>query len=316
MKADIERYLSGHPIQAPAVAPAPADPPYVAPLPMDATSTLATGTVAPPPRQDRPSRSRGGWWVLAGILVVALLAGGAYLLNDVLFDQAPERVAVPNVVGLTEDEARLAIGDAGFKVGRITRETSETVEADRVISQEPNRDVFEDPGTSISFVLSLGKPEVEVPYVVGTPRKEARAAMVAQNLKVRFEEEDSDEPRYQVLSTNPPAGTSLAEGTTVVVVYSDGPEKVPDVRGLQQRAAERAIREAGFVPDVRVDAASVEPKGTVVDQIPVGGTADQGSTITIFVSAYEEPPVPPETPPTETPTLPTETPTTTTPRRP
>ena len=56
---------------------------------------------------------------------------------------------------------------------------------------------------------------------------------------------------------------------------------------------------------MRVDATWVEPKGTVVDQIPVGGTADQGSTVTIFVSAYEEPV---ETP-TETPTepLPTET---------
>ncbi len=315
MKADIERYLSGHPIQAPAVVPPPPDTQYVAPVPTDATTTLATGVAAPPPRQDQPSRGRGGWWFLVAILVVALLAGGAYLLNGVLFDKAPERVAVPNVVGLTEDEARLAIGDAGFRVGRITRETSETVPADTVISQEPNRDVFEDPGTSISFVLSLGKPEVEVPYVVGTPRKDARAAMDERNLKVRFEEEDSDEPRYQVLSTNPPAGTSVAEGTTVVVVFSDGPEKVPDVRGLQQRQAERTIREAGFVPDVRIDAASVEPKGTVVDQIPAGGTADQGSTVTIFVSAYEEPPVPPETPPTETPTLPTEPPTTTTPRR-
>jgi beta-lactam-binding protein with PASTA domain/predicted Ser/Thr protein kinase len=312
MKADIERYLSGHPIQAPAVVPV-AETQYVAPPP-DATTAMAAAAVgAPPPRQDEPRRGRTGWWVLAGILVVALLAGGAYLLNDLLFEKAPERVAVPNLVGLTEDQARLEIGDKGFEVGRVDRETSDTVPADTVIEQTPNRDVFADPGTSIDFVLSLGKPEVEVPYVVGTPRKEARAAMVEQNLKVRFEEQDSDEPRYQVLSTNPPAGTSLAEGTTVVIVYSDGPEKVPDVRGLQQRAAERAIREAGFVPDVRVDAASVEPKGTVVDQIPVGGTADQNSTITIFVSAYEEP-VPPTETPTETPTVPTETPTTT-PRR-
>ena len=88
---------------------------------------------------------------------------------------------------------------------------------------------------------------------------------------MRFEEEDSDEQKFQVLSTNPPPGTSVAEGTTVVVVYSDGPEQVPDVRGLKQGEAERTIREAGFVPDVRTDAASVEPKGTVVDQIPVGG---------------------------------------------
>ncbi|MBD3924021.1 Stk1 family PASTA domain-containing Ser/Thr kinase [Nocardioides cavernae] len=319
MKADIERYLAGHPIQAPAVPP-PAETQYVPPVPPgDATSTMAA---SPPPQRDEPSRSRAGWWVLAGILVVALLAGGAYVLNGMLFDDAPERSAVPNVVGLTEDEARLQIADAGFAVGRITRETSETVAPDTVISQDPNRDVFADPGSSVDFVLSLGRPEVEVPFVVGTLRKDARAAMLAQDLKVRFQEEDSDEPRFQVLSTDPPAGTSVEEGTTITIVFSDGPEKIPDVRGLKQGQAERAIRDAGFTPDVRTDAASTEPKGTVVDQIPAGGTADQGSTVTIFVSAYEEPvETPTETPteaptetPTETPTVPpTETPTETPP---
>jgi len=324
MKADIERYLSGHPIQAPAVVAAPADTQYVPPVPpADATGTMAS---APPPQQPQESRGRTGWWVLAGLVVVLLLGLGAYALNGLLFDDAPERTAVPNLVGLTEEQARLEIGDAGLQVGSVTRESSDTVEADTVIRQDPNRDVFTDPGASVSFVLSLGKPEVEVPYVVGTLRKEARATMLEQNLKVRFQEEDSDEPTDQVLSTAPAAGTSVAEDTMITIVFSDGPEEVPDVRGLKQREAERAIREAGFVADVRTDAASVEPKGTVVDQIPVGGTADQGSTITIFVSAYEEPesPVPTETPtetpvptetPTVTPTLPTESPTTPTPRR-
>lgn len=316
MKADIERYLAGHPIQAPAVAPAPAATAYVPPVPpADATTTMAAGAAAagaaatPPPQEPRRGRAA---WVLGGLLLVLLLGLGAWFLNGMLFDDAPERTAVPNLVGMTEDEARMAIGDAGFSVGRITRETSDTVEADQVISQDPARDVFRDPGDSISFVLSLGKPEVEVPYVVGNLRKEARARLLEANLKVRFEEEDSDEDANQVLRTEPSAGTPVAEGTTVTVFYSDGPEKVPDVRGLKQGEAERTIREAGFVPDVRVDATSTEPKGTVVDQIPVGGTADQNSTITLFVSAYEEPETPTETPttPTETPTTPTETPTT------
>jgi serine/threonine-protein kinase len=311
MKADIERYLSGHPVQAKTVPPPPAETQVVPPVPpAESTATMAA---TPPPGQDEPSRNRTGWWVLGGVLVVGLLVLGAYLMNDLLFDSAPEKDPVPNLVGLTEDEARLAIADAGFTVGRISRETSDTVEADLVISQDPNRDVFADPGSSIDFVLSLGKPEVEVPFVVGAPRKEARAQLEAVNLQVRFQEEDSDEERYQVLRTDPAAGTSVAEGTTVTVFFSDGPEKVPDVVGMKQAQAERAIREAGFVPDVRTDPSSTEPQGTVVDQIPSGGTADQNSTITIFVSAFEEPTETPTLPtetPTETPTIPTESPTT------
>ncbi|MDR7253020.1 serine/threonine-protein kinase [Nocardioides sp. BE266] len=312
MKADIERYLAGHPIQAPAVVPPPAETQYVPPVPpAESTSTMAASQ--PPPRGDEPSRGRGAWWVLIAILVVALLAGGAYLLNNVLFDDAPVRDAVPNVVGMTEDEARLAIVDAGFTVGQVDRQPSDTVAADLVISQDPARDTYEDPGASIDFVLSVGKPEVEVPYVVGNLRKEARQTLVAAGLKVKFEEEDSDEDKFQVLRTEPAAGESVADGTTVTVYYSDGPEKIPDVRGMKQGEAERTIREAGFTPDVRVDATSTEPKGTVVDQIPVGGTADQNSTVTIFVSAYEEPTETPTLPtetPTETPTVPTESPST------
>ena len=240
MKADIERYLAGHPIQAPAVVPAPADTQYVSSVPADATTTMAASAAAsagPPPHQDGPSRSRTGWWFLGGLVVVALLLLGAYLMNDLLFDEAPERIDVPNVIGMTEDEARLAIVDAGFVVGRVSRAPSETVEADRVIEQSPNRDVFEDPGTSVSFTLSIGRPEVEVPAVVGSLRKDAREQLVALGLKVRFVEEDSDEDANQVLSTNPPVGTSVAEGTTIDVVYSDGPEQVPDVRGLEQAQA-------------------------------------------------------------------------------
>jgi serine/threonine-protein kinase len=121
-------------------------------------------------------------------------------------------------------------------------------------------------------------------------------------------EVESDEPQGQVISTDPAAGQSVPEGTTVTLSVSDGPETVPDVRGLRQGEATRTLRQAGFEVEVRTDAASTEPKGTVVDQFPSpGGEADQGDTVIIFVSAFEEPP-PPEETPTEEPTTPTETP--------
>jgi serine/threonine-protein kinase len=87
---------------------------------------------------------------------------------------------------------------------------------------------------------------------------------------------------------------------------------VPDVGGQRQLQAERTIRVAGFTPEVVEDSDTTEPKGTVVRQIPgAGNEADKGSTVTIFVSTFEEPTetptVPPTPPPTETPTLPVPT---------
>jgi serine/threonine-protein kinase len=102
----------------------------------------------------------------------------------------------------------------------------------------------------------------------------------------------------------------VAEGTTITLSLSDGPETVPDVRGRKQGDATQILQQAGFQVEVRTDAAATEPKGTVVDQFPsAGGEADLGATVIIFVSAFVQPPPSPS--PTETPTpTPTETPTT------
>ena len=43
-----------------------------------------------------------------------------------------------------------------------------------MISQDPNPDQFVAPGTEIDFVVSQGKPQVEVPFVIGQQREEAR----------------------------------------------------------------------------------------------------------------------------------------------
>ena len=325
MRSDIERYLAGHPVQAP---PPPTQ--MVAAVPAAAaTTTMAAQTAtgqAPitqtghqAPVQDDNRGARVGLLLLLGLLV-ALLVGAAAWLIPGMFEAAPEEAQVPSVVGLTEPEARMAIADAGLRVGDITREESDTVEADRVIRQSPSRDLYVDPDSEVDFVLSVGKPEVEVPFVIGQPKDAARAVLQDLGFKVRLQKEESDEPRDQVIRTEPGQGTSIADGATVTVFWSDGPEKVPNVVGKTQEQAERLIREAGFEPDVRTDPASTEPQGTVVDQIPAAGeTPNAGSTVTIFVSAFVEPtetptptPTPTETPttPTESPTLPTESPTT------
>lgn len=315
MRADIERYLAGHPIQA-APPPAPADDVPAAHATQLIPTATATGmTPAGPPPEHR-QRSRTGLMFLVGFLVVLVIAGAAYILPG-LFEKPIEREQVPALIGMTQNEARAAIREAGLAVGTIDRQPSDTVPADEVIEQDPNRDLYVEPGSAVDFTLSLGVPEVEVPFVVGQPKDSARTVLESNELKVRFETEESDEPEDNVVRTEPASGQRVAEGTTITLFVSAGPKDVPSVVGLRQGQAERAIRAAGFEVEVVETAETTEPKKTVVRQIPADGTADQGDTITIFVSIYEPPvEVPTETPttpvPTETPTIPvpTETPTT------
>ncbi len=76
---------------------------------------------------------------------------------------------------MSEDAARDAIVDAGLEVGDVSFEASETAAADEVIRQDPNPDLYVDPGTSVDIVISSGLPQVEVPFIVGATQDDARA---------------------------------------------------------------------------------------------------------------------------------------------
>ncbi len=267
----------------------------------------ASGRAGPDPRphgdrgRRQPSRRRSSGAAgppctcCSAILVVALIAGAAYLLPK-MFESPPDDVRVPDLIGQTEDEARALIGDAGLSDGDRTFEASDDVPKGTVISQEPNPDQFVAPGTEIDFVVSQGKPQVEVPFVIGQQREEARTVLIGAGLRVKFEERESDQPAGQVLETKPAQGQQVAENSVVTVVYSDGPEKIPNVVGMTQQQAEKALREAGYVPDVVPSDETTKPKGTVIQQSPPAGEAAQeGATVTIVVSTFQEPTEPPVT---------------------
>jgi serine/threonine-protein kinase len=261
---------------------------------------------------DQDERRGRGLLILLGVLIVALIAAAAYLLPR-MFESPPEQQRVPELIGLTENAARTAIGNAGLAVGDVTYRTDPDVRKDRVLEQNPNPDQYVDPGTEVDLVVSSGVPLVDVPYVIGQLRAQARETLEAEpgNFEVELVSRESDEPRNRVLETDPAPGASVPVGSTVTVYYSDGPEEVPDVVGMQQEEAEAALREAGFEPDVVETTSTTEPKGTVIRQSPEGGEeAPEGSTVTIVVSAYEEPtqtPDPTDDPsddPSDDPTLP------------
>jgi eukaryotic-like serine/threonine-protein kinase len=308
MRSDIERYLAGRPVQAPAHTPLPPVPPE--PSPSD-TSTSVRPPVPPEDYYD-DDRGRGGprtsVLILLGLLVLALIVGAYVLFKSDLFESAPEQVQVPNLIGMTEDAARDAIVESGLKVGDVSFEPSETAPDSEVTDQEPNRDQYVDPDTSVDIVVSSGLPMVDVPSLVGSTQDEARNRLRNAKLTPEFTSVESDLPQGQVLKTDPEAGQPIPQGSTVTVTISKGPHLVPDVVGLNRSDAIKAIVDAGFTYSFRGDDKSTEPKGTVTDQLPVGDKPQpQGTEIVLFVSTYEPPPPPPTPPipptPTETPTV-------------
>jgi beta-lactam-binding protein with PASTA domain/tRNA A-37 threonylcarbamoyl transferase component Bud32 len=297
MKADIDRYLEGKPVQAPAVAAVPA-----AGFPPPDDPTRVVSAIQEPPADDEPERKSRGPLILLLLLLIALIAA-ALVFGPKLFKAEPEPTSVPTITGLTRAQAERTIRDSGLQVGEVTTAASKEVAQGRVISQQPQAGDLVDPNDTVGFVVSEGKPQVELPDVVGQGKDEAADQLRAAGLRVVLTQRDADDPKDEVVEMQPPAGTSVADGSKVTLFWSDGPESVPAVVGKTEGQATELIEEAGFKVSRVTDSTTEAKKGTVLQQSPEAGQAlDEGSTVTIVVSTYEAPsPPPPSAPPSALP---------------
>lgn len=75
--------------------------------------------------------------------------------------------AVPDVVGLTEADARAAIETEGLPVGEVTERTSDTIAEGLVIEQDPSPDTPVGPENPVNLVISAGPEMIQVPDVLG-----------------------------------------------------------------------------------------------------------------------------------------------------
>jgi eukaryotic-like serine/threonine-protein kinase len=91
-------------------------------------------------------------------------------------------------------------------------------------------------------------------------------------------------PENRVIVQDPALG-ELREGQTIELVLSLGPpaRTVPDLTGLDQAAAEEAVRAQDLVPTVARSRNEDVPAGTVIDWSPVGETT-KGAQVTVNVS--------------------------------
>jgi len=135
--------------------------------------------------------------------------------------------------------------------------------------------------------------EAAVPNLVGMTQQGAASALDQAGLKLgEVVSEQSDKgPAGTVITQDPAAGGTVAEGDLVALVLSSGAApsppstaEVPNVVGSTKAEAAQTLGEAGFVTDI-IEEASLTPAGEVLSQSPTGGViAKPGSQVTITVS--------------------------------
>lgn len=113
-----------------------------------------------------------------------------------------------------------------------------------------------------------------------------------EDIKYTIVEEPSDEiEKGSVVRTNPIAGTTVPEGSTIEVIVSSGVEQfgVPDTTGETITDAITKLQEKGFKVKQGADVYSSVEIGKVAYTKPAAGKkVDKGATITIYPSKGEE----------------------------
>ena len=211
---------------------------------------------------------------------------------SVVLSMGEEKIEVPKLTGITLDQATFFLAKADLNVGEITREYSDRLEADTVISQNPPANDNVSKGTSVDLMVSKGPRPIRVPDVIGKTSSEATAEITREQLKVIKSEEFSDSVEEgRVIRMSPPAGTSIEKDGAVSIVVSKGPEliDVPDLDDMSEADAKAELESRGFVVQVKNGISEPEKYGKVVSQSPQSGEkAIKGTTVTIWIG--EEPP--------------------------
>ncbi|GAA3237753.1 hypothetical protein GCM10020256_57500 [Streptomyces thermocoprophilus] len=200
--------------------------------------------------------------------------------------RGPETVKVPDLKGYRLEKARSVLKDSGLEPGMVTREFSDDVPKGFVISTNPSAGTERHADSAIALVVSKGSP-VDVPDVTGEDLAEARSDLETAGLNVVVADErvNSEHDAGKVAAQTPESGSEAAEGDTVTLTLSKGPEMVvvPDVVGDSVSEAKEKLKAAGF--EVDEDRGLLGLFGDTVKKQSVKGgeRAPKGSTIKITI---------------------------------
>ncbi|MGH3361965.1 MAG: PASTA domain-containing protein, partial [Nocardioides sp.] len=197
-----------------------------------------------------------------------------------------ERYDVPQLRGMTEDEAQDALTGTSLMFGESTGAWSATVPEGTVIRSDPAAGTTLRPDAVVDLVLSKGPKPIEVRDFTGRSADRATAYFERREVPVEQTEEFSDTvPEGRVISQDPTTGTVFRD-ETVRLVVSQGPELVEVPSGLVASgvdAARQRLTDLGFQVEVQNSAGYIG-LGYVYSTDPEAGTmVPKGTTITLYL---------------------------------
>ncbi|MBQ7455851.1 MAG: Stk1 family PASTA domain-containing Ser/Thr kinase [Clostridia bacterium] len=252
-------------------------------------------------RQRQLKKMRETLLVIAlSVLVLGGLIFGAVEISRNIMNTTE----APYLVGETEENA-LRIGKEKGLVIEVVRHSDPTTPAGVVMLQSREYQYAMKRGDVLVITVSTGPESQGVPELTGKTLEAARAEAEKYGFSLLVTQQiASDQPLSTVLSQEPAAGETPAEGKIVKVVTS-GSVSVPQFTGLTRSQALVLAREAGLINIQTVEHTTTDETkyDRVADQVPKEGERvmyDAQITLAIYVQPTAAPTAEPTEEPAET----------------
>lgn len=261
------------------------------------------------PKMDKAITIMG---IAAGVIIVALIifilvsffgnfkfGGSSNKANTETSETQADGIEVPDLKGLTFDEAKEQLNAKGLGIKNAGTVASDQYDEGQIVSQTPDALTKAEANTTVEVTLSSGKGEVSVPPVTGMDETTAYNTLTNSGFTpVKDYAYSADVAQGNVIEQSPNAGSLAKSGDNVKIVISRGEEQaeatsvaVPGVTGLTEDAARSAIQNVGLaVGNVSSAYSDSVASGQIISQSPVVDTAvDAGTAVDFVVSMGAEP---------------------------
>lgn len=247
-------------------------------------------------RKERQGRTP--WWkktgfiILTALLVIVL---SAISLNTIWSLMSKDAIEVPDVTGMSIEQANASLRDHGLKSEVI--EQAHDAEVGTVFKQSPEPSKRVKKGYTVKLYVSEGGDVVSVPNMINSPEDRAKQALYDLGFKPGDIEvkllDDDNYTRGHVVKHEPVSGEQVAVGEkiTLYVRPDDDLVEIPNVIGDYQSSAEDKLRALGFkVYRDGEDGAIYDPNADVpysivFDSTPSPGTMHpKGEVVRLHVS--------------------------------
>ena len=240
-------------------------------------------------------KNHKGLSIFIGLILLFTVAFGGTL--GILSLTNPKEVLLPNLVGLSKEEAKSEAENAKlvYKEAEEGEYSSEVPEG-YVISQDPqyveNYNVKE--GSEITVVISKGTEKAIVPNVEGKSQDEAIKMLEDANLKAEVVEETSQTVKEgYVVSQETEPDTEVSAGDTIKIHVSTGTGikqvQMVSVIGETEANARSKITGLGLTVNVVYEEDTSKDNGVVLKQsVNSGTTVNEGTSVTITVNKIAE----------------------------